>query len=280
MAREHNDSLSRLVLPLILQTLETNGMGKIRTLIVDDEPLARQRVADLLAEHNNFELIGTAGDGIHAIEQIEGLKPDLLFLDIQMPELDGFEVLQEVENELPLTIFITAFDQYALQAFEVHALDYLLKPFDKERFERALERARIAIGRQQEDQFRHTVNALLTEIQQKKKFRTRFVIKESGKIVFLNSDEIAWIEAAGNYVTIHAGEKTYLLRKTMARIALDLDPEKFLRIHRSAIVNIACIKELESVFNGEYLVILQDRTRLTMSRTYRDKLPGLFKTTR
>jgi two-component system, LytTR family, response regulator len=249
---------------------------RIRVLIVDDEPLARERIRDLLASANDVEILGECGNGKEAVAAIHEKKPDLLFLDVQMPHLDGFGVVEEVGiEEMPTTIFVTAYDRHALRAFEVHALDYLLKPFDAERFGKALERARVRLG-QKQGQMNSQLEALLTDVQARSKPLERIMIKTSGRIFFLRLDEIDYIEAAGNYVRLHVGKEDHLLRETMSSLESKLDSRKFLRIHRSTIVNIESVKELQPLFHGEYAVLLRDGTQLTLSRGYRDKLEEHF----
>ncbi len=249
----------------------------IRTLIVDDEPLARERVKRFLGEESDIEIVGEAADGREAVEKIRTLRPDLVFLDIQIPELDGFGVLEEVgASRLPAVIFITAYDQYALKAFDFHALDYLLKPYDRERFRRALERARAQIAAGKSSDLDERLRALLENFKSGQKHLERLMIKSQGRVFFLRADEIDWIEAEGNYVRLHAGRDTHMLRETMNHLASRLDPEKFLRIHRSTLVNIERIKELQPMFSGDYTVVLRDGTQLTLSRTYRDHFLELF----
>jgi two-component system LytT family response regulator len=246
---------------------------KIRTLIVDDEPLGRERVRGLLAEDPEIEIIGECKDGREAVAAIETQRPALLFLDVQMPEMDGFEVLEATAGEeMPVVIFVTAYDRYAVKAFEVHALDYLLKSFDRERFASALRRAKDEIRRGRESGIGARVAGLLEEIQSRQKRLTRLVIKSAGRIFFLRVEEIDWIEGADNYVQLHAGKEKHLLRETLQSLEGRLDPERFLRIHRSTIVNIDRIQELQSLFHGDYAVRLRDGTELTLSRGYREKL--------
>ncbi|MCI0695278.1 LytTR family DNA-binding domain-containing protein [candidate division KSB1 bacterium] len=250
---------------------------KIRTLIVDDEPLARERIRTLLADELDLEIIGECANGHEAVGAIQRDKPDLLFLDVQMPELDGFGVLQRLGAEkLPAVIFVTAYDQYALRAFEVHALDYLLKPFDRERFQKALQRARLQIQQAKDGDLNQRLLALLENLQPERKWLERLVVKSGGRVFFLKAEEIDWIEAAGNYVRLHAGRESHLLRETIKNLETQLDPKKFLRLNRSTIVRIDRIKELQPWFNGEYAIILQDGSRLTSSRGYREKLDALL----
>jgi len=252
-------------------------MEKIRALIVDDEPLARERIADLLADDAEVEIIAECGDGLAAVAAIELQKPDLLFLDVQIPELDGFGVLEAIEEaRAPVVIFITAYDQYALRAFEVHALDYLLKPFDRERFDKALQRAKRQIARERGGAVNQELVALLADLKARPKPLERLVIKSGGRVFFLRVDEIDWIEAAANYVKLRVGKESHLLRETINGLAAKLDPDKFLRIHRSIIVNLERVKELQPWFHGDYVVILQDGTQLTSSRNYREHLRKLL----
>jgi two-component system LytT family response regulator len=250
---------------------------KTRVLIVDDEPLARDRLRDLLAADSEVELVGECCDGPEAVAAIKGGKPDIVFLDVQMPGTDGFGVVQEVGVEdMPATVFVTAYDRYALQAFEVNALDYLLKPYDRERFQQALRRAKEQVASRRTADAQENLLALLGSVKAEQKFLQRVAIKTGEGITFLRVEEIDWIEAAGNFVRFHAGGKTHLLRETMNNLEAKFDPEQFLRIHRSTIVHIEAIKELQPLFHGDYAVILRDGTQLTMSRGYRPKLQKFF----
>lgn len=246
---------------------------KIRTLIVDDEPLGRERIRTLLAGDLEIEVVGECADGRQAITAIEERKPDLVFLDVQMPEVDGFGVLEAICGErLPVIIFVTAYDRYAVQAFEVHALDYLLKSFDKERFGEAVQRAKEEIRHSREGMLNERLAELLEDLQTKKDRLRRLVIKSAGRIVFLRVEEIDWIEAADNYVRVHAGREAHLIRETLQSLEKRLDPSKFLRIHRSSLVNLDRIRELHPIFHGDYAVKLIDGTELTLSRSYRERL--------
>jgi two-component system LytT family response regulator len=250
---------------------------KIRCLIVDDEPLAREKLRGMLKKHPEVETIGECVNGKEAVAAIQKENPDLLFLDIQMPEMDGFGVLKAIPAEkIPRVIFVTAYDKYALRAFEVYALDYLLKPFDRERFDKALQRARLEIQRDRGGDTNERILALLEEIKHKPKHLERIVIKSNGRIFFLKSEESDWIEAEGNYVRIHTGKESYLIRETITSLESQLNPKRFLRIHRSTIVNIDRIKELQPWFHGDYRILLKDGTQLTMSRSYREKLHELL----
>jgi two-component system, LytTR family, response regulator len=250
----------------------------IKTIIVDDEPLAREKLRGFLEQEPDVEIIGECRDGREALETIEAEQPDLVFLDVQMPEMDGFEVLEHVEPEImPTVIFVTAYDQYALKAFDVHAVDYLLKPFDRDRFGEAMGRARAEHERRQAGDVRRQLLALLQDVESRRdRFPARLVIKTAGRVVFLKVEDVDWIDAAGNYVRIHAGDESHMLRETMGKLEERLDPEKFLRIHRSTIVNIERIRELQQQFHGDYLVVLKNGQRLTLSRSYRDRIQELL----
>jgi two-component system LytT family response regulator len=249
----------------------------IRALIVDDEPLSRQRIRDLLAGEPGFTLVGECGDGAEAVAWLEKNPCELVFLDVEMPGLDGLEVARRLASgQGPAVIFVTAHDCYALPAFEVHAVDYLLKPFDRERFRKALVWAQATIHRDQDLGGADLPPATLAELRGGRRPADRLTIKSGGRIFLLKTEEIDWIEAAGNYLRLHVGEAIHLLRETMNNMEGRLDPERFWRIHRSTIVNVDCIRELQPLFHGDYLVILNDGTELPLSRTYRRNLPGLF----
>lgn len=251
----------------------------IRTCIVDDEPLARERLRSLLATEPDIQVIGECENGTSAVSFIQQSSPDLVFLDVQMPGTDGFKVLQELDASVPpAVVFVTAYDQYALQAFDVHALDYLLKPFSGSRFRRAMQRVRAELHKEAPGADMN--ERLMTFIQNLKqpKRPERLVLKTSGRVSFVRVDEIDWIEAEGNYVRLHIGAASHLLRETMKGIEAKLDPDRFIRIHRSTIVNTDRIKELQPLFHGEYAVILRDGTRLTASRGPENKLRKLIET--
>ncbi|HEY6293824.1 MAG TPA: LytTR family DNA-binding domain-containing protein [Terriglobia bacterium] len=249
----------------------------IRTIIVDDEEPARNRIRKLLNSEPDIDVVAECGDGRAAVTAIGREKPDLLLLDIQMPEVDGFGVLEAIgENQRPTVIFVTAYDRYALRAFEAYALDYLLKPFNRTRFQKALQRARMQIAREQRDQVDRRLAALLKQVRAPGKYLERLVIRSAGRVVFLQAGDVEWFEACANYVRLHVGKENHLLRATMNALESQLDPERFVRIHRSVIVRINCVKELRSSFEGEYLVILQDGSRLHMSRGYRRRFDEVF----
>jgi two-component system LytT family response regulator len=250
-------------------------MAKMRTLVVDDEPLARERLRGLLRGEPDVECVGECANGREAVEAIRSQKPDLVFLDVEMPVLDGLGVIEEIGAELmPAVIFVTAYDRYALRAFEIHALDYLLKPFDRERFQEAVRRARERVQRARGGD--GGLAGLLEESRGARKPADRLVIKSGGRVFFVKTEDIDWIEAAGNYARVHVGSEIHLLRETMNALEARLDGDKFLRIHRSTIVNIERIQELQPWFHGDYVVILHDGTQLTLSRGYRQKVQELF----
>jgi two-component system, LytTR family, response regulator len=245
----------------------------IRVLLVDDEPLAREMLREMLQNDPQVVIAGESCNGREALEAIRAHSPDVLFLDVQMPEVGGFEVLASLGKErIPHVIFVTAYDQYAVRAFEVHALDYLLKPFDQERFNVAWQRAKAQILRDRTTGMDQRIVSLLEELKAGKKYLERLVIKANGRIYFLETNEIDWIEAEGNYVSVHSAKKSHLLRETISSLESQLDPKKFVRIHRSSIVRIDQIQELQPWFHGEYRIILHDGTQLTLSRNHRDKL--------
>jgi two-component system, LytTR family, response regulator len=250
---------------------------RIRALIVDDEPLAREGVRLHLAAAADVDIIGEAGTGEEAVALIAALRPDLLFLDVRMPGLDGFGVLAAVgPAEMPVTIFTTAYDQFALRAFEAHAIDYVLKPYDPERFGQALDRARTQIAGRRRSLMDERLGSLLHELRGRREYAQRLVVRAGGRIVILPVAEVEWIEAAANYVRLHAGGRKYLLRETMSALEAKLDPAAFVRIHRSAMVRIDRIRELEPLLQGEYVVILCDGTRVASSRGYRERLHQLL----
>ena len=267
------------------ETEAQNLKEKIKTLLVDDEPLARRSLRLLLEQDPQIEIIGECRNGKEAVKAIETSRPDLIFLDIQMPEMDGFEVVEQVGAELlQAIVFVTAFDQYALKAFEVHALDYLLKPYDDLRFQQALQRAKSQIETREITKVSKRLIALLEERESRretashqKPYLTRLMIKLSNRVVLLKVDDIDWIEADGNYAKLHVGSKAHLLREKMIELEAQLDPEKFVRIHRSIIVNLERIKELHPHFNGDYIVVLEDGRQLKLSRSRRESLEARLK---
>ncbi|HKE31182.1 MAG TPA: LytTR family DNA-binding domain-containing protein [Candidatus Angelobacter sp.] len=253
---------------------------------MDDEPPARRNLRALLKGVPDIELVKEYGNGRDAVSGIRAMQPDLVFLDIQMPELNGFEVLENLEGlPLPVIIFVTAYDRYALKAFEVSALDYLLKPFDDARFHKALAQARRQIEQQDNSDLGRKLMTLLgareVKVDAPPRYMTRLMVKMSGRAIFIRVEEIDWIEAYDNYLRLHVGGKTYLLRQTMNELEATLNPEQFARIHRSTIVNLDRVKELCPHFNGEHLVILHNGTELKLSRSRKEWLeqrlgPGAY----
>ena len=246
---------------------------KIRVLVAEDEPLARERIRSLLDDESDIEVVAECPDGRTAIQAIRQHRPDLVLLDVNMPERTGFEVIEAIgPDTMPPVIFVTAYDQFAVQAFDAHALDYVLKPFDEDRFRTAVERAREAILRRNGGTLDARLNDLLAGLRKPPRHLERLAVKSGGRIIFVRADEISWIGAEGNYARLHVGKKSYLMRETMTGLESRLDPERFLRIHRSTIVAIDAIAELEPLFQGDYVVVLRDGTRLTSSRGYRQNL--------
>jgi two-component system LytT family response regulator len=246
---------------------------KIRTLIVDDEPLARQRLRKLLEADADIAIAGECADGREALAALRELRPDLVFLDVQMPGMDGFGVLQGLGGAVtPVVIFVTAHDRYALKAFEVHALDYLLKPFDKARFAAALGRAKAQIGQGSAAALNERLHALLQTVEQRRGGPERLMVKSAGRIFFVRIADVDWIEAAGNYVRLHVGEEDHLLRESLTALEKMLDPARFVRIHRSTIVNLERIRELQPAFHGDYVIILSSGAELPLARSCRHKL--------
>lgn len=277
--------------------------NKIRTLVIDDEPAARRGVTMLLERDPDIVVVGEAVSGKDAVRKILAERPDLVFLDVQMPELNGFKVIEAVAAQhMPAVIFVTAYDQHALQAFEVNAVDYLLKPFEDDRFWAAVRRAKAEIVRRQTDALSNKLSHLLSYLQTNGApgkdgsaapapapapaapapaadaiTRERILLKSGGEIYFLKAEEIDWIEAEGDYMKFHAGGRVHLLRETMGNLEERLDAKRFIRIHRSTIVNIDRVKKLSPSFAGEYAVILHDGTKLRLSRGYHERLQELMR---
>lgn len=246
---------------------------KYEALIVDDEPLARRSIRKHLKAFPEFEVAGECGDGESAVVAIREQQPDLVFLDIQLPELDGFDVVRGIGRErMPVTIFVTAYDRYALQAFEAHALDYLLKPFSEDRFRDSLVRARrsLEMGKQQAPN--HQLSRLLDEIRKKKDYLERIPVPTKGRFLFFNVCDLEWIEAEGNYLRLHGSGASHLIRGNMNEMEARLDPERFMRIHRSTIVNLQRIREVQPWFHGHHRVVMTSGQELKLSRYQKDKL--------
>jgi two-component system LytT family response regulator len=251
----------------------------IRTVIVDDEAPARNRLRQLLKDEKDFQIVAECANGRQAVESIQRDKPDLIFLDVQMPRLTGLEVCEAVlarGAQLPMVIFVTAYDSYALQAFEIHALDYLLKPFDRDRFLKALRHVRQQLAGTANRDADSRLAAVLADLRGGTKKSDRIVFKQNGRVIFLRTETIDWVEADGNYVRLHAGPDSHYFRETLASIEAQLAPEKFMRISRSIIVNLDRVKELQPLFYGDYVVILHNGSRLNMTRNYRDRLEAII----
>jgi two-component system LytT family response regulator len=251
----------------------------IQALIVDDEPLARQRIALMLENESDIKIVGQCGDGKTATRIIKSKAPDLVFLDIQLPEMDGFEIIDSLPaNRLPLIVFVTAYDQFALKAFKVHAVDYLLKPVEAERLAEALDHVRRQMQVRDPGQ-RARLAELLRDLDSHRGRTNRIVLKSEGEVLCLKPSEIDWVESAGNYVCFHVGPSTHIFRETMNQVEHRLREHNFLRIHRSSIVNFDRIKKLKPRLYGDYTVELRDGTKLTLSRAYRQavlkKIEGL-----
>ncbi len=246
-------------------------MTRIRALVVGAEPIARARVVSMLSEDPDVDVVGEYASGSDALAAIGRSAPDLVFLDIQMAEMDGIALARSLGPHRPAIVFVTAYDEYALTAFEIHALDYLLKPFSADRFRAAVAHAREHLSQRRVSHLGREVLALLPGID-RPQAPERLVVRSGGRIYFVPAADIDWCEASGNYVHLHVGAKSHLVRETMSNLEARLDASRFVRIHRSAIVNVDRIQELRSSFNGEYVVVLKNGAKLTLSRTYRDAL--------
>jgi two-component system LytT family response regulator len=253
-------------------------MGKIRTLIVDDEALARRRILQLLQGDDEVEIIGECQSGSEAVAAIKREGPDLVFLDVQMPEMDGFRVLREIEDGVvPAVIFVTAYDQFALKAFEVHALDYLVKPYTAERFQAALKRAKIQIESKEAIQLGQRLKTLIRDVQIDPGYVARIEIKQNDRRIFVRIDDILWFKAAGNYVEVRTANATHLIRDTLSRLEAVLNPNVFARIHRSILVRIDQIEQMSPLFNKDHIAVLRDGTQFQVSRTYYDSLISVLR---
>lgn len=254
-----------------------NSKMKIRTIIADDMPLARSRMRRYLKTDSEIEIIGECSCGGEAIEAINNLEPDLVFLDVEMPGISGFEVLQEIKSDpKPVVIFVTAYDHFTLRAFDFHALDYLLKPYDEARLKRSLERAKRELKQSKQTDFSEQLQSVLKNGNAEPKYLKRIAVKSGERTVFLPVNDIDWVATAGNYLELHVGKQTHLIRERMCELEAKLDPTRFVRIHRLSLINIERVRELQPLFNGDYVVILQNGKRLTLSRTYREKLFDLI----
>ena len=248
-------------------------MNELRAVIVDDEPIARAGLRGLLAADPDLEIVGECADGQSAIDTILAAHPDIVFLDVQMPDVDGFDVLRALEREqTPVVVFVTAYDRYALRAFEVHAVDYLLKPFDDARFFEALAHAKATARERRQGAVTQRLAELLANVEQRGPQRTRFLVRTGGRVLFLRADAIDWIEAADYYVKLHVAGKVHMLRETLSALEGRLDPAMFFRVHRSAIVNLERVREVQPFSKREHVLILQDGTRLRLTRSRREGL--------
>ena len=250
----------------------------IRTLIVDDEPLARSKIRTFLASEEDFDVVGECGCGTEAIAAIEQQTPDLVFLDVQMPELDGFSVIEAIGAlRMPTTVLVTAFDQYAVKAFDFHAVDYLLKPFDRPRFREALGQIHHQLDRADTHRLNRQLAALLDDLKKANDHVERLAVKTSSGISFVSTNELHWVDAAGNYVRLNTQDgESHLLRETLTALEKRLDPKRFVRVHRSTIVNVEHIKEIRAQSHGEHLIIMETGQRLTLSRGYRERVHDLI----
>jgi two-component system LytT family response regulator len=250
---------------------------KARVLIVDDEPLARDRIRELLKDDREIQIIGEARNGREAIEAINANAPDLVFLDVQMPDINGFEVLNALNlKRLPLIIFVTAFDQHAVRAFEVHAIDYLMKPYDRQRFAKALDHAKCQMKQPLRTADTGGIIRLLEELKTGVRYLERFAIKTGEKVLFVRAAEVDSIEAEGNYLRLNVAHGSHLMRETINSIEAQIDPRRFVRIHRSTIVNMNRVKELQAWARGEYRVVLHSGASFKLSRGYREHFDNLI----
>jgi two-component system, LytTR family, response regulator len=252
----------------------------IRALIVDDETHARSRLRQMLKPESDVETIGECANGGQALDSIKSLNPDLVFLDVQMPKLSGIEVCEKLATShapMPLVIFVTAYDEFAVRAFEVHAVDYLLKPFDRERLQKSLQHVRTQLDRSKSQPVINAhLAALLEEFRPGVRKFDRLVFKQDGRVVFLRIENLDWVEADGNYVRLHAGTDSHYVRETLAGIEAQLPADKFLRISRSVLVNLDRIKEMQPLFYGDYVVLLQNGSRLNLTRHFRARLEAIL----
>ena len=243
---------------------------KLSATIVDDEPLARERIRTLIEAEDDIDVLDECANGPEALAAIQQRRPDILFLDVQMPEMDGFQLLRQLGGPLPVVVFVTAFDEHAVKAFEAQALDYVLKPFKVARFKAALQRAREQCARRQPDDATRRLLAMLEQQQTKSEYLTRVAVRDRNKVRFVKTAEIDWIEASGNYVVLHAGKENHVVRETLAAFEAQLSPKEFVRVSRSAIVNLDRVEHFEPTFNNEHVIVLSNGARLPMTRGLRE----------
>jgi len=254
-------------------------LSELRCLIVDDEPLARELLRGMLEPYPDVEVVGESDDGRTALRSIRRLEPNLLFLDVEMPKMNGFDLIQDLDpDSMPAIVFVTAYDRYALRAFEVHALDYLLKPFDEERLDRALKRVREHLERGDRGDELSRVLALLEDLGARDRYADRLPLRRSDRTILQPVSDIDWLEADGKHVKVHVGGKAFSIREAISRIERQLDPRKFLRVSRSAIVNVDRIREVQPWFHGDHVVVLQSGEQVTTTRTYRPNVNRLLDT--
>jgi two-component system LytT family response regulator len=252
-------------------------MNQIRTVVADDQPMARERLTSLLSEEPDVQVVAACASGAEAVSAIQRHRPDLVFLDMQMPELDGLGVIAAVGPErMPSVVFVTAYDEFALRAFDVHALDYLLKPFGRQRFQKALDRARDHLSQERAGELARKLLALVEEVRPLHARSERLMVRSGARIVFVETRQVEWVEAEGNYVRLHVGDESHLIRETMHRVESRLG-DQFVRVHRSRIANIDKVQELRIASNGEYEIVLRAGRTLRVSRLYRDKVAERLK---
>jgi two-component system, LytTR family, response regulator len=253
---------------------------EIKTMLIDDEPLARESLKIFLSAYEGIHVVAECSNGLQAIQVINQEKPDLVFLDVQMPEVNGFEVLNEIEPDIqPVVIFATAYEKYALQAFEANAIDYLLKPFDKHRFKEAVQKAIRYINGNNGEGLNHIRELLKTYNRLKSaegQYKNRILVKEKKKYFLVDLDDISFFEASGDYVAIHKQKVTHLINDSMNNLESKLDPQQFIRIHRSTIINVRYIDNLQPYFNGEFHITMKNGEKLKLSRNYRDKIKNIL----
>jgi two-component system LytT family response regulator len=256
-----------------VQWRKTEEHSVFRVLIVDDEPLARKRIRRMLSTESDMAVVAECADGLSALMAINDLSPDLVFLDVQMPEMDGLEVIRAIgPRHLPALVFVTAYDTYALKAFEAEALDYLLKPFDPLRFQETLQRVRRRLAGKGDDEISEQIRRLANRLGARQRYLQRLVVKAGDRVFLLNAGEVDWLEAAGNYVCVHIGKENHIVRDSLTHLESCLDPDTFARIHRSTVVNLNRIRELRPHWHGDYRIILKSGQVLPLSRRYRESL--------